>query len=306
MKKNRKKLSAAVLSLALVLTLIPAASGMAYADDDDFRISNVSSLEKVSGLKTKDRDDSEIDLKWNAVEGASGYEVQRYSVKDGKWIRLGYSDDCDFEVEDLLSASVYSFRARAFARQADGDVIYGSWSKTYKTSTRPKDVDNLRSSSKTTSSITLKWNSVKRADGYQVYIYDQALGQWERLINTGKTTYKATGLDSSTSYTFRVRPYRNALDSRYYGEYEKVTVKTTSSGSSSSSGLIGESRAKEIALKNAGVSASAAEFLKVELDYDDGVRVYEIEFEAGDFEYEYEINAKSGSIRDFDRDSRWD
>ena len=307
MKMNRKKLLSMVLSLALVLTLIPAAAATAYADDDGLPVSSATSLDKVTGLKTHDRDSNEIELIWNPVDGASGYEVQRYSVKDSKWITLGRSDDCDFEVENLISATVYSFRVRAFARHADGETISGDWSKTYKTCTRPNDVNNLSSSEKSTSTITLKWNSVKRADGYQVYIYDKAIGQWDRLITTGKTSYKVTGLKSGTSYSFQVRPYRDTLDSRYYGEFEDVKVKTAAAGSSSStSGLIGKAKAKNIALADAGVSSSAANFIKVELDRDDGVRVYEIEFEAGDYEYEYEIHATSGKIRDRDKDSIWD
>ena len=67
-----------------------------------------------------------------------------------------------------------------------------------------------------------------------------------------------------------------------------------------------KSKAKSIALNHAGVSAANADFIRVELDYDDGIKVYEIEFDAGDFEYEYEINAKSGKIRDYDKEYRWD
>jgi len=304
MKKSLKKILALSLSLALAVTLIPATAATAYADDD-FRISDVSSLAKVTNLKAKDRDNDEVELGWKPVEGASGYEVYRYSVKDSKWILLGRSDDTDFEAENLLSASVYSFRVRAFARQSDGDVVYGSYSDTYKTCTRPNDVNNLRASEKSANSITLKWNSVKRASKYQVYLYDDADGTWDRLITTTKTSYKVTGLEKNTSYKFRIRAYRDAVESRYYGDYENIAVKTSSGSASSASGIT-DSKAKSIALNHAGVSASNADFIRVELDYDDGVKVYEIEFDAGDFEYEYEISAKTGKIRDYDKDYRWD
>ena len=302
MKNIRKKISALALSLALTAALLPAA---AFADDV-VPISGASSLNRVTSLKASDRDSDEIHLRWNAVDGASGYEVQRYSVKDGKWILLGRTDDRGFEAENLLSASVFSFRVRAFAEKEDGSIAYGSWSKTYKTSTRPNDVNNLRVSEKSTSTVVLKWNSVKRATGYQVYMLDSGSGQWERLITTAKTSYQVTGLAKGTSYKFRVRPYRDALNSRYYGEFEDISVKTASSGSASSSDGIGKSKAKSIALADAGVSSSAADFIRVELDYDDGIKIYDIEFEAGDYEYEYEIHAQSGKILDKDSDYRWD
>lgn len=53
-------------------------------------------------------------------------------------------------------------------------------------------------------------------------------------------------------------------------------------------------RAKQIAVSHAGVSD--ASFTKVELDTDDGIAVYEIEFKVGNTEYDYEINAASGAI----------
>lgn len=57
---------------------------------------------------------------------------------------------------------------------------------------------------------------------------------------------------------------------------------------------ISADRAKQIALSHAGVGS--ASFTKVELDTDDGVRVYEIEFKVGNVEYDYDIDALSGAI----------
>lgn len=59
---------------------------------------------------------------------------------------------------------------------------------------------------------------------------------------------------------------------------------------------IGTSAAKSKALSHAGVSSSDAKGLKAELDRDDGRVVYEVEFKAGSYEYDYEIDAKTGSV----------
>lgn len=60
--------------------------------------------------------------------------------------------------------------------------------------------------------------------------------------------------------------------------------------------------AKSIALKHAGVKSSDAKFVKTKLDHDDGKKIYEIEFHVGKTEYEYEINAETGKVLDFDVD----
>ena len=89
-----------------------------------------------------------------------------------------------------------------------------------------------------------------------------------------------------------------------------ITARNTSlagvtvSGQASSGAYIGEERAKDIAFKHAGVTASAATVLRMKLDYDDGQMVYELEFDTADANYEYEIDALSGAVRSYDRDVR--
>lgn len=60
--------------------------------------------------------------------------------------------------------------------------------------------------------------------------------------------------------------------------------------------FIGEEAAKSAALTHAGISADTAGYIRCELDEDDGLWVYEIEFQAGATEYEYEIDAASGAV----------
>jgi peptidase propeptide and YPEB domain protein len=59
---------------------------------------------------------------------------------------------------------------------------------------------------------------------------------------------------------------------------------------------IGVEKAKSIALKDAGVSG--VKFTKAKVDYENGVKVYDIEFRKGNKEYDYEIEAATGKIRE--------
>ena len=78
--------------------------------------------------------------------------------------------------------------------------------------------------------------------------------------------------------------------------------KTAASGTNPSADDIGVEKAKSAALKHAGLSADKVTFLKAQLDYDDGVRVYDVEFWSGNKEYDYEIDAATGSVRSCDWD----
>ena len=64
--------------------------------------------------------------------------------------------------------------------------------------------------------------------------------------------------------------------------------------------------AKNIALTNASLTEDTVQFLRTEQEYDDGVLVYEIDFTYGDSEYDYKINANTGEIVSYDRDSIYD
>ena len=61
-------------------------------------------------------------------------------------------------------------------------------------------------------------------------------------------------------------------------------------------------RAQEIALEHANLTASEVVMEKIELDYDDGIYVYEVEFVSGGYEYEYKIDAKTGEILESEKE----
>lgn len=84
---------------------------------------------------------------------------------------------------------------------------------------------------------------------------------------------------------------------------QKDSQSTDRNEETAQSEYIGIKAAKEKALEDAGVSAGAATFTKAKLDQDDGIAVYDIEFFTSKYEYEYEINAKTGSIRERDKEA---
>ncbi|MBQ8758456.1 MAG: PepSY domain-containing protein, partial [Clostridia bacterium] len=66
--------------------------------------------------------------------------------------------------------------------------------------------------------------------------------------------------------------------------------------------FIGEEKAKEIVLEKAGLKAEDVRFDRVELDKDNGVWHYEVEFKHGYTEYSADVNATDGSVRDYEVD----
>lgn len=80
------------------------------------------------------------------------------------------------------------------------------------------------------------------------------------------------------------------------------TSGNSGSSSSSTSGKISEAKVKEIVQ----AKVPGATIIQIKLDYDDGILVYEVEAYKDMYEYDFEINAASGVILDFDKDHIYD
>lgn len=102
----------------------------------------------------------------------------------------------------------------------------------------------------------------------------------------------------STEYDYEINAKTGAVI-----RYEKdVDDDHYSSSSSSSSSYISKDEAKQKAFSHAGVSASQVSGVKV--DWDDGH--YDVEFRVGATEYDYEINAKTGAVIKYEKDTEDD
>ena len=69
---------------------------------------------------------------------------------------------------------------------------------------------------------------------------------------------------------------------------------------------IGKDKALETALAKAGLVKSQITLEKVKLDTEDGIKVYDVEFYAGNVEYDFEIDAVKGTVLKFEKDGNPD
>ena len=103
----------------------------------------------------------------------------------------------------------------------------------------------------------------------------QASGtQTEVADSTVPATAQTSGSASAQAQTSAAAPAQNAT----------------------STGTVDEAAAQKIALEHAGVKAADATITKSKLDYEDGRRVYDIEWYAGGAKYDYEIAVDNGEI----------
>ena len=202
----------------------------------------------------------------------------------------------EYDIEFISGSYEYEFEVRA----SDGKIT--SYDRERADAQKTTASRTTTSSQKTTSSQS-SGSAVTLAEAKSIALKHAGLSASDVRFTKAKTDYDdgvkeydIEFVSGSYEYEFEVRASDGKITS--YDRERAEGQKTTSASTTSSSNYIGTEKAKSIALKDSGVSASKATFEKAKLDKEDGVYVYEVEFRSGNMEYEYEINAKTGKILD--------
>ena len=115
---------------------------------------------------------------------------------------------------------------------------------------------------------------------------------------TDPTVYDVEFYAGNTEYDYEIDAATGEILSRDR-DAEHID---TSPMNQTNTDVISESKAKQAALKHAGFQEAEVTGLKVELDQDNGIYEYEVEFHVGAQEYSYEINAVNGEIISYETD----
>ena len=204
--------------------------GYSYKDNETAKLT----LAKVSGFKVKSKTSTSVTLQWNKNSSASGYEIEQY--KSGKWVNVAKitgNATTSYTVKGLAAGTAgYQFRIRAY-RTEGKNKAYSGYSATVKVNTNPYGVGGFKCSSKSSTSVTLKWNKGTTASGYQLQQYKD--GKWVTIYTGTKatnTSYTVKGLKAGTAgYRFRIRAYKTYGNTKQYGSWSsEVKVNTNPYG----------------------------------------------------------------------------
>ena len=161
-----------------------------------------------------------VTLKWGKVTGADSYNVYLYNSKTKKYDLYKSVTGTSLTVKSLKSATTYAFKVAAVKAKAEGSA------KTVKATTKPGAVSKLTASVKTTS-VTLKWSKVSRADSYNVYKYNSKTKSYDLYKNVKGTSLTIKGLKSATTYAYCVRAVKlDSAKAKVTGEAKSVSATT--------------------------------------------------------------------------------
>ena len=207
-------------------------AGEQYAKDNGFtyELLDQPTIANVIGFKVKSLNSTNVTLQWNKNSAASGYEIEQYKV--GKWVNVAKitgNATTSYTVKGLAAGTAgYKFRMRAVKNGA-----YSDYTSVLTVNTNPYGVGGFKCSSKSSTSVALKWNKGTTASGYQLQQYKS--GKWVTIYTGTKatnTSYTVKGLKAGTAgYRFRIRAYKTYGNTKQYGSWSsEVKVNTNPYG----------------------------------------------------------------------------
>ena len=121
-------------------------------------------------------------------------------------------------------------------------------------------------------------------------------------MDDGRMEYEVEFFSGNTEYDYDIDAATGAIVSMDFdGEYCTPAAVETAAAPAAT-GAITKEKALDIALKQAGVSKESVTFSRVHRDFDDGREIFDVEFHVGTTEYNFDVDANTGAVVDFDTD----
>ena len=179
-----------------------AAGASAFSTDASLKKTQIS----VSNLKA-DANGSKVQLSWTGgVTGAEGYVIYRRTEESKSYTEIGrtsgntYSDTISAGIKYYYTVAVYS-GSRTEDKCPEVGVMYLA---------APSGL----SVSNTIASLTLKWNAVKGATGYEIYRAGTD-GKYSKITTVTSTSYVDTSVKNNTQYSYKIKAYNAACTSAF-------------------------------------------------------------------------------------------
>ena len=178
--------------------------------------------EKVTSVTAINPTPDGYTLSWEKTKGATGYRVYKYNSTTKKYEGYKNVSGNSLKLTGLKVGSYDYYRVYAYAKVGDS-VYYAAASSTCKAYTaKPAKVTEV-TAKPAHNYINLSWSATDFATGYKLYFYNPETSKYTSIGSTAKTSYKVSGLDPDTSYTFMVRAYMKYNGTTLNASYSPLT-----------------------------------------------------------------------------------
>ncbi len=162
-------------------------------------------------------------LSWSSVSGASGYEIYRSTNSSSDYSLLyttSSATETSYTDTAVLHAGTYYYKVNAYSL-VNGEKAGGSPSTPVSVyiSDTPQAVSNLAAQSSDYSSITISWDLLPDASGYNIYSSTSENGTYTSIGTTKEGQFISTKLATGKAYYYKVAAYRTSGSSKIEGDF---------------------------------------------------------------------------------------
>ncbi|MCR5042045.1 MAG: leucine-rich repeat protein [Clostridia bacterium] len=150
----------------------------------------------VEDLSVTGETDKTIDISWTGVEGADGYNV----YVDGEIVNSELAGGTTYTLTGLSADTTYEITVAGVNSVGEGEESLILAARTLLPIVPEKVTDVRLDGEATSSSVTVVWEPVDGADGYNIYVDGEIVNE-ELITEPG---YTVTGLEPSTDYEIAV------------------------------------------------------------------------------------------------------
>lgn len=177
---------------------------------------------RVSVPRIKAAECDSITLQWTEVTGITGYEIYRSEKEPGNYKQIstiiGYKN-VTYKDTGLIAGKSYYYKIRAL-RVINGKKIYGVFSEVINKKPVPIKGKIISITPNGCESLKIVWEKNPSVTGYELYRCTQKMGTYKKvaeLKEENSMVYLDSGLNSGTTYYYKVRGFKYSDGLKIYG-----------------------------------------------------------------------------------------
>ena len=208
-----KRMMKTTLALLLCLLMLLSTAAVSFA----------TGPATVKGLKATLASDIVVKLKWTAVSGADGYQIERYNAVSETWSRVAKTTSNTWKDTSVAAGTAYTYRVCAYTGKTTGN-----YSEELDVLTQPEAVETVNVKVKDGATVVLSWDAADGANVYKIYRKDAFSDGFKAIANSKTTTYTVKSSYATGTTYYRVRSYakKNGMTSAAaYSSTAKAKVK---------------------------------------------------------------------------------
>ena len=198
-----------------------------YANTDTYAsVKATPQLGKAAMTSVTAEGYSSLTLKWEKVDGATGYIVYRSTDKSKVDTQLTDITNGAVSYVDaaLTAGTTYYYKVQPY-RVVNSKKVFGDASGILSGKPLPS-ATRLNAESAGYKEVKLAWSAVDGVTGYEVYRKTSSSYKKIATVTNGKTSYSDTKVTAGTAYTYKVRAYKTVNGSQVYGDYSNEASAT--------------------------------------------------------------------------------